>query len=382
MDGLSAPGSESLASAARASLTEEERVYVASQWQLMFRHFRRHRLAVIGGIVVLIMYTIAIFHGFLAPYDKLTRSEYMYMRPQTLQFNDGNGFSLRPYVFGITATSDPKTFTRSFVIDETVRYPVKFFTPGDEYSFLGLFKTNIHLFGVDAPGHIYLLGTDDLGRDLFSRIMYGSAISLSIGLVGVLTSFILGITLGGISGYYGGAIDTIIQRVIEFLISIPTIPLWMALSAAVPASWTAIQVYFAISIILSLRGWCGLARIVRSKMLEVAQYDFVMAAKLAGAKDRRIIFTHLIPSFMSFLIVDMTLSIPNMILGETSLSFLGLGLRPPVVSWGVLLQAATNIRTVATYPWIMWPGAFLIATVLAFNFMGDGLRDAADPYKI
>jgi len=382
MDGLSAPGSESLANASHASLTDEERVYVASQWQLMFRHFRRHKLAVIGAIVVLIMYGIAIFHGFLAPYDKLTRSEYMYMRPQTLQFNDGNGFSLRPYVFGITATSDPKTFTRTFVIDESVRYPVKFFTPRDTYSFLGLFKTDIHLFGVDAPGHIYLLGTDDLGRDLFSRIMYGSAISLSIGLVGVLTSFILGITLGGISGYYGGVVDTLIQRVIEFLISIPTIPLWMALSAAVPASWTAIQVYFAISIILSLRGWCGLARIVRSKMLEVSQYDFVMAAKLAGAKDRRIIATHLIPSFMSFLIVDMTLSIPSMILGETSLSFLGLGLRPPVVSWGVLLQAATNIRTVATYPWIMWPGAFLIATVLAFNFMGDGLRDAADPYKI
>lgn len=382
MDGLSAPGSESLANASHASLTDEERVYVASQWQLMFRHFRRHKLAVIGAIVVLIMYGIAIFHGFLAPYDKLTRSEYMYMRPQTLQFNDGNGFSLRPYVFGITATSDPKTFTRTFVIDESVRYPVKFFTPGDTYSFLGLFNTDIHLFGVDAPGHIYLLGTDDLGRDLFSRIMYGSAISLSIGLVGVLTSFILGITLGGISGYYGGVVDTLIQRVIEFLISIPTIPLWMALSAAVPASWTAIQVYFAISIILSLRGWCGLARIVRSKMLEVSQYDFVMAAKLAGAKDRRIIATHLIPSFMSFLIVDMTLSIPSMILGETSLSFLGLGLRPPVVSWGVLLQAATNIRTVATYPWIMWPGAFLIATVLAFNFMGDGLRDAADPYKI
>ena len=382
MDSLSAPGSESLASAAHASLTDEERVYVASQWQLMFRHFKRHKLAVIGAIVVLIMYAIAIFHGFLAPYDKLTRSEYMYMRPQTLQFNDGNGFSLRPYVFGITATSDPKTFTRSFVIDESIRHPVKFFTPGDTYSFLGLFKTDIHLFGVDAPGHIYLLGTDDLGRDLFSRIMYGSAISLSIGLVGVLTSFILGITLGGISGYYGGVVDTLIQRVIEFLISIPTIPLWMALSAAVPASWTAIQVYFAISIILSLRGWCGLARIVRGKMLEVSQYDFVMAAKLAGARDRRIIATHLIPSFMSFLIVDMTLSIPSMILGETSLSFLGLGLRPPVVSWGVLLQAATNIRTVATYPWIMWPGAFLIATVLAFNFMGDGLRDAADPYKI
>ncbi|MGI6367632.1 MAG: ABC transporter permease [Anaerolineae bacterium] len=371
-----------VATSAPQGLTDEERLYVASQWSLMFRHFKRHKLALIGAVIVILMYIIAIFHGFLAPYDKLTRSEYMYMAPQTLQFNDGTKFSLKPYVFGITATSDPKTFTRSFVIDESIRYPVKFFTQGDEYSFLGLFKSTTHLFGVDAPGHIYLLGTDDLGRDLFSRILYGSAISLSIGLVGVFTSFILGIMLGGISGYYGGVVDTVIQRVIEFLISIPTIPLWMALSAAVPASWTAIQVYFAISIILSLRGWCGLARIVRGKMLEVSQYDFVMAAKLAGARDSRIIATHLIPSFMSFLIVDMTLSIPSMILGETSLSFLGLGLRPPVVSWGVLLQAATNIRTVATYPWIMWPGAFLIITVMAFNFMGDGLRDAADPYKI
>jgi len=371
-----------LASVAHTTLTDEERLYVASQWMLMWHHFKKHHLAVIGGVVVILMYIIAIFHPFLAPYEKLTRSEFMYMRPQTLQFNDGTGFSLRPYVFGITATSDPKTFTRSFVIDESVRYPVRFFTKGDEYSFLGLFKSNVHLFGVEAPGTIFLMGTDDLGRDLFSRILYGSAISLSIGLMGVLTSFLLGITLGGISGYYGGATDNIIQRIIEFLISIPTIPLWMALSAAVPASWTPIQVYFAITLILSLRGWCGLARIVRSKMLEVAQYDFVMAAKLAGASDGRIIARHLIPSFMSFLIVDMTLSIPNMILGETSLSFLGLGLRPPVVSWGVLLQAATNIRTVATYPWIMWPGAFLIVTVLGFNFMGDGLRDAADPYKV
>lgn len=382
MSDLSSAGTGALGSASHASLTDEERLFAASQWSLMFHHFKKHKLALVGSIVVLIMYATSIIHGFIAPYDKITRSEYMYMRPQTLQFNDGNGFSLRPYVFGITATSDPKTFTRSFVIDETVRHPVKFFTQGDEYSFLGLFKTKLHLFGVDAPGHIYLLGTDDLGRDLFSRIMYGSAISLSIGLMGVLTSFLLGITLGGISGFYGGVTDTIIQRIIEFLISIPTIPLWMALSAAVPASWTAIQVYFAITIILSLRGWCGLARIVRSKMLEVAQYDFVMAAKLAGASDARIIARHLIPSFMSFLIVDMTLAIPSMILGETSLSFLGLGLRPPVVSWGVLLQAATNIRTVATYPWIMWPGAFLIITVLAFNFMGDGLRDAADPYKV
>jgi peptide/nickel transport system permease protein len=369
-------------SAAHTSLTDEERLFVASQWSLMFHHFRKHKLAVIGSIVVLFMYSIAILHGFLAPYEKLMRSEYMYMAPQKLLFNDGNGFSLRPYVHGITATSDPKTFTRMFVSDETVRYPVELFVQGDEYSFLGLFQTKIHLFGVQKPGYIFLMGTDDLGRDLFSRILYGSAISLSIGLMGVLASFLLGISLGGISGYYGGVVDTIIQRVIEFLISIPTIPLWMALSAAVPASWTAIQVYFAITIILSLRGWCGLARIVRSKMLEVSQYDFVMAAKLAGASDARIISRHLIPSFMSFLIVDMTLAIPSMILGETSLSFLGLGLRPPVVSWGVLLQAATNIRTVATYPWIMYPGIFLILTVLAFNFMGDGLRDAADPYKV
>jgi peptide/nickel transport system permease protein len=375
-------GSNAVMSAAHTSLTDEERLYVASQWSLMFHHFRKHKLAVLGSIVVVFMYSVSIFHGFLAPYEKLMRSEYMYMAPQKLLFNDGNGFSLRPYVHGITATSDPKTFTRMFVSDETVRYPVVFFVQGDEYSFLGLFKTKLHFIGVQKPGSLFLMGTDDLGRDLFSRILYGSAISLSIGLMGVLASFLLGISLGGISGYYGGVVDTIIQRVIEFLISIPTIPLWMALSAAVPASWTAIQVYFAITIILSLRGWCGLARIVRSKMLEVSQYDFVMAAKLAGASDARIISRHLIPSFMSFLIVDMTLAIPSMILGETSLSFLGLGLRPPVVSWGVLLQAATNIRTVATYPWIMYPGAFLILTVLAFNFMGDGLRDAADPYKI
>jgi len=381
-DMTTAAGTGALANVAHTSLSDEERLFVASQWSLMLHHFKKHRLAVVGSIIVILMYILAIFHGFLAPYDKLTRSEYMYMAPQKLLFSDGTGFSLRPHVHGITATSDPVTFTRTFVSDESVIYPVRFFTQGDEYSFLGLFKTRTHLFGVDEPGKIFLMGTDDLGRDLFSRILYGSAISLSIGLMGVLTSFFLGITLGGISGFYGGVTDTIIQRVIEFLISIPTIPLWMALSAAVPASWNAIQVYFAITIILSLRGWCGLARIVRSKMLEVAQYDFVMAAKLAGASDARIIARHLIPSFMSFLIVDMTLAIPSMILGETSLSFLGLGLRPPVVSWGVLLQAATNVRTVATYPWIMWPGAFLILTVLAFNFMGDGLRDAADPYKV
>jgi peptide/nickel transport system permease protein len=362
--------------------SEEERLFVASQWSLMWLHFKRHRLAVAGGIVICLMYFMAIFHGFLAPYEKLVRSEYIFMRPQPLVFNDGEKFSLRPYTLGIEASMDSQTFTRSFVYNEDVRYPIKFLHRGDEYSFLGLFKTNIHLFGVDAPGTIFLIGTDELGRDLLSRAMYGGAISLSIGLIGVVSSFILGALLGGVSGYYGGVTDTIIQRAIEFLISIPTIPLWMALSAAVPASWNAIQVYFAITLILSLHGWCGLARIVRGKLLETSGEDFVMAARLSGSSDFRIITRHLLPSFMSYLIVHMTLAIPGMILGETSLSFLGLGLRPPVVSWGVLLQQATNIRTVATYPWIMYPGAFVVFTVLAFNFMGDGLRDAADPYKV
>ncbi len=365
-----------------ATLTEEERLFVASQWSLMWLHFKRHKLALAGGIVIVVMYFMAIFHGFLAPYDKLTRTEFIFMRPQPLIFNDGEKFSLRPYTLGIEATMDSKTFTRSFTYDESVRYPVKFLNRGDEYSFLGLFKTDIHLFGVERPGTLFILGTDELGRDLFSRAIYGGAISLSIGLIGVISSFVLGALLGGISGFYGGVTDTIIQRTIEFIISIPTIPLWMALSAAVPASWNAMQVYFAITIILSLHGWCGLARIVRGKLLETSNEDFVMAAKLAGSSDWRIITRHLLPSFMSYLIVHMTLAIPNMILGETSLSFLGLGLRPPVVSWGVLLQQATNIRTVATYPWIMYPGLFVIFTVLSFNFMGDGLRDAADPYKV
>lgn len=360
----------------------EERLFVASQWSLMWLHFKRHRLALIGGIIICLMYVMAIFHGFLAPYEKLTRSEYIFMRPQPLVFNDGEKFSFRPYTLGIEAKMDSATFTRSFTYDESVRYPIEFLHRGDEYSFLGLFKTDIHLFGVEAPGTIFLLGTDDLGRDLLSRAIYGGAISLSIGLIGVISSFVLGAILGGVSGYYGGVTDTIIQRIIEFLISIPTIPLWMALSAAVPASWNAMQVYFAITLILSLSGWCGLARIVRGKLLETSGEDFVMAAKLAGSSDWRIITQHLLPSFMSYLIVHMTLAIPNMILGETSLSFLGLGLRPPVVSWGVLLQQATNIRTVATYPWIMYPGLFVILTVLSFNFMGDGLRDAADPYKV
>ena len=364
-----------------AEAREEERIFVASQWKLMWLHFKRHKLAVIGSSVVIILYLMAIFHGFLAPYGKLERSKYIYMPPQGLVFSDGDGFSLRPHVYGIISKSNPDTFAREYEVDKSAIYPIKFFVHGTKHSFLGLFKTDLHLFGVPGDGDIFLLGTDKLGRGLFSRILYGASISLSIGFLGVISSFVLGGILGGISGYYGGVMDMVIQRVIVFLTSMPTIPLWMALSAAVPTDWPALQVYFAITLILSLLGWCGLARVVRGKLLELRGEDFVMASRIAGSSDWWIITRHLLPSFMSYLVVSMTLAIPNMILGETALSFLGLGLRPPVVSWGVLLEQAQNIRTVSSNPWLLIPGLFVIVTVLSFNFMGDGLRDAADPYK-
>jgi len=359
-----------------------ERLFVASQWDLMWLHFRRHRVAMVGLVVVLLLYVMALFHGFIAPYEKGTRTSYINMPPKGIHFVHEGQFSLRPFVYGIEVKKDIQTMSRTFEADNSQRYAVRFFVRGDSWSFLGLFKSDRHLFGVEEGGTIALMGTDELGRDLLSRILYGAAISLSIGLLGVISSFILGAILGGISGYYGGIVDTIIQRVIEFLLSVPTIPLWMALSAAVPISWPPLRVYFAITLILSIIGWCGLARIVRSKLLELREEDFVMAARLAGSTPWQIILRHLLPSTISYLIVHMTLSIPWMILGETSLSFLGLGLRPPVVSWGVLLQKAQNVGTVNSFPWLMWPGAFVVLTVLSFNFMGDGLRDAADPYIV
>jgi peptide/nickel transport system permease protein len=346
----------------------------------MWIKFIKHKLAVVGSIIVGFLYLVALFHGFLAPYDPIERTDYIHLKPQKLHLRH-NGQWTRPFVYGITSQIDRQNFTRTYVEDVELRYPIVFFTRGPEHNIFGLIKSRIHLFGVPEGGDILLLGTDELGRDMLSRILYGSSISLSIGLVGVLLSFALGVVLGGISGYYGGVTDTIIQRVIEFLLAMPTIPLWMALSVAVPIDWPPTRVYFAITVILSLRGWCGLARVVRGKLLETREEDFVMAARLAGSNDLRIILRHMLPTFLSYLIVDMTLAIPSMILGETTLSFLGLGLRPPVVSWGVLLQKASNIRIVASYPWLMIPAIPVILTVLAFNFMGDGLRDAADPYK-
>jgi len=361
---------------------QEERIFAASQWQLMWLHFKRHRLALVGGVVVILLYLMAIFAPFLTPYEKLERnSDFVYSPPQSIHFYDGSRFYVRPFVYGIISTVDGKTFTNVYEVDTSVKYFLRFFVRGYEYKLFGLIPLDIHLFDVDEGGTVYLLGTDDLGRDLLTRVFAGAGISLSIGLVGVITSFALGAILGGVSGFYGGTVDNIIQRVVELLLSVPTIPLWMALSAAVPKDWSAIRTYFAVTIILSLRGWCGMARVVRGKLLELREEDFVMAAQLSGASDWRIIVRHLLPAFMSYLIVQMTLAIPGMILGETALSFLGLGLRPPVVSWGVLLHEAQNVRTVAVHAWLLLPSLFVIATVLSFNLLGDGLRDAADPYK-
>jgi peptide/nickel transport system permease protein len=359
----------------------DESYYFASQWELMGRKFRKHKLAVIGVVVLAVLYFLALFCEFCSPYAPSTRSSSnLYAPPQRVRFVDDEGFHLRPFVYAWKNSLDPKTFQRRYVVDGARKLPIRFFVHGDAYKLWGLFRMDLHLFGV-ADGNIFVFGADDLGRDMLSRTLYGARISLSVGLVGVALSFVLGCILGGISGFYGGRIDTVIQRVIEFLTSIPHLPLWMALSAALPPRWPPVKVYFGITIILSIVGWCGLARVVRGKLLELREEDFVMAAKIAGVRERTIIRRHLLPSFFSYLVVNLTLSIPNMILGETSLSFLGLGIRPPAVSWGTLLQDSQNVRTVILHFWLFIPVGFVILTVLAFNFVGDGLRDAADPYK-
>ena len=366
----------------QAEPTVEERYYLASQWQLMWRKLKKHKLALLGGIILIVFYISGLFCEIISPYEIYNKNtDYIYCPPQKIHFFDGNRFHLRPFVYGLKREIDMTMLKRIYTEDKSQKYFIKLFVRGDKYKFWGLFRTNLHLFGVEKPGTLFIFGTDDLGRDLLSRNLYASRISLSIGLVGVAFSFVLGLIFGGLSGFYGGAIDTVIQRIIEFFISIPKIPLWMALSAALPPNWPSINVYFGITIILSIVAWTGLARVVRGRLLELREEDFVMAAKISGATDRIIIARHLLPSFLSYLIVNLTLSIPRMILGETALSFLGLGLRPPVVSWGVLLQNAQNFRTVGTNPWLLIPCVFVIITVLAFNFLGDGLRDAADPYR-
>jgi peptide/nickel transport system permease protein len=360
----------------------EERISVASQWQLMWWRFRRHRLAMLATVVVALFYLVVIFADFLA-YAPPTASEAQrsLLPPQRIDWFDQGRFA--PHVHPLVGQRDPITLKRVYERDRSRKIRVRFFAPGFEYYLFGFIPANRHLLGVEdakAEETLFLLGTDEQGRDQWSRLMFATRTSLTIGLAGVAMALVLGVFLGGISGYYGGAIDTVIQRVIEILRSIPTIPLWMGLAAALPNEWSVIQVYFAITVIISLIGWTELARVVRGRFLSLREEEFVMAAELSGCSRTRIILSHMVPSFLSHIIAATTLAIPAMIISETSLSFLGLGLRPPAISWGVLLQQAQNIQALAISPWLLYSAVPVIVVIIAFNFMGDGLRDAADPY--
>jgi peptide/nickel transport system permease protein len=366
-----------------AAAPEKQRIYVASQWQLMWWRFRKHRVAMVSGVVVIGFYLVVLGADFLAYADpNASEAQRSLMPPQAIHLFDGWRF--RPHVYGVKGVRDQRSFRRVYQTDPSQKIPIRFFAEGFEYRFLGLIPSTRHLIGVDPPldasRTIFLLGTDVQGRDLWSRLMFGTRISLTIGLCGVAVSLVLGVVLGGLSGFYGGFTDTVIQRVIEILRSIPTIPLWMGLAAALPRDWTILQVYFAITIIISVLGWTDLARVVRGRFLAMREEDFVVSARLVGCTQMRTIFVHMVPSFMSHIIAATTLALPAMIVSETALSFLGLGLRPPAISWGVLLQQAQNVQTVAISPWLMLPAVPVIVVVMAFNFLGDGLRDAADPY--
>lgn len=367
--------------------TEEEsaaskRISIATQWQLMWWRFRKHRMAMLSAIIILLFYVVVIFADFFAYTDPTKdNANLLLLTPQPIHWYDGDKFS--PHVFAVTGKRDPKTFKKVYTPDPKQKVPVKFFAEGYEYKILGFIPTNRHWIGVEGAKveeSLFLLGTDNLGRDVFSRLMVATRLSLTIGLAGVALSLFLGIFLGGISGLYGGMVDNIIQRFIEIVRSVPTIPLWMALAAAVPSDWPIERVYFVIVLILGIIGWTTLARVVRGRFLSLRNEDFVTAADLAGASQWRIIFRHMVPSFLSHIIAATSLALPAMIIAETSLSFLGLGLRPPAISWGVLLKDAQNIQAVALSPWLLLPAVPVVIAVLAFNFLGDGLRDAADPY--
>jgi peptide/nickel transport system permease protein len=364
---------------------EDVRLTVTPQWKLIWWRFRKHRLAVVSGVVLAVLYLIALFADIVAPMDPgEVNAKFRLAPPTPITFIDPDGqFTFWPGINPLLIERDPETLRVRYVPDTAAWYPIHLVARGPSYKLWGIFEIDIHLLrlGANAPDQtFFVMGTDRLGRDLFSRVIHGARLSLSIGLVGVGLSLVLGIILGGISGYYGGWIDTVVQRIIEFMRSIPRIPLWMGLAAALPPKWPVEYTYFAITLILGLVEWTRLARVVRGRFLSLREDDFVLAARLSGAREPRIIFRHMLPSFTSHIIASVTLAIPGTILGETTLSFLGLGLREPAISWGVLLQDAQNVQAVALAPWLMLPAVPLIVTIMGFNFLGDGLRDAADPY--
>ncbi|MEW6111435.1 MAG: ABC transporter permease [Thermodesulfobacteriota bacterium] len=361
---------------------EAQKYLDASTRQLIWWRYKKHALAMVGLYLIGGLYVFSMFCEFLAPYSKDTRHfDMTYASPTRIRLFDDEGRLRRPFVREVKMDVDLQTQQMRYLEVPGTYYPIRLFVRGDAYELWDLWKGDLHLFGVDAPGQIFLFGTDRMGRDLFSRCLYGSRISLSIGMFGVALSLLLGLVLGGISGYVGGWVDGLIQRTIEVIRCFPSIPLWMGLAAAMPPHWHALKVYFMITIILSLVGWTDLARMVRGKLISLREEEFVLAARFAGAGHTRIIFRHLLPSFTSHIIVTVTLAIPHMVLAETALSFLGIGLRPPITSLGTLLKEAQNVTTIALYPWLLIPVAFVIGTVLAFNFVGDGLRDAVDPYS-
>ena len=367
--------------AAERLTPEQERYYMASQWRLMWWKLKLHKLAVVSGAFLLFLYGTVLISEFLAPYNVHTRNiRFIHAPPQSVHlFHNGN--FIGPFVYGFDYRLNMKNLKREYTPNPNRVERIRFLCHGDPYQFWGLTTGTLHLICPAEGGALFLLGTDRLGRDVLSRIIYGTRISLTIGLVGITFSFLLGMVIGGIAGYFGGWVDIVIQRLIEILQSFPQIPLWMALSAVLPLSWSPLLIYFAITVILAMIEWTGLARAVRSKLFALREEEFCTAAKLMGARPARIIGRHLLPGFMSYLIAAATLSIPSMILGETAVSFLGLGLRPPITSWGVLLNEAQNINIVVLYPWLMLPVVPVVLTILAFSLLGDGLRDAADPYK-